>query len=75
MTFDLQVADLEQTAERSKKESKRLRDFHQEEIVLFEEQLNALKTALKVSEKECDRIRTVLEKEVTDSFACFVYFV
>ena len=59
------MSEFRQTAESSKKECKRLQDYHQEEVVLVQEQLNALKAALKVSEKECDRIRTELEKEVS----------
>ncbi|ELT87775.1 hypothetical protein CAPTEDRAFT_135567 [Capitella teleta] len=58
------VADLRHDSERSQKELTRFRILHNKEMMLLTDQLSALRSALKLSEKECDDVKRDLEKEL-----------
>ncbi len=62
--FVLQVSELRRDAERSKKEYLEVKMLAEEEVILLRQQLVALRTALRQSEKECGEIRTQLDAEV-----------
>ena len=65
--FTPQMTGLKKSAELSKKDYQRIKMMYEKEVVLIKEQMDALRTALKASEKECNDVKRELDKEV-----CFI---
>ena len=61
---NFQMSKLKKNAELSKKDYQRMKMMHEKEVLLVKAQMEAIRTALKASEKECNNVKRDLDKEV-----------